>query len=395
MIVTHVITHFGWSGGAENQLSMNLRHFADPAIEHRLIVIHTADDQVDDFPGLRKQFLFPDLEPRSRPSIVRALAQVLERDGTDLLHCSLSEAALASRVVGRSRGIPVIESLVNISHERIRAVDSKRVKPWKLAMHRWLDGLTMRTVTHFHAISDTVADSWVQTVGLSRDRISVIPRGIDLAKFDPSIRPGLRAEGRRQLGLRSDAKVILHSGRQEPQKGQVYLIRALAEITHSMPNTVLLLAGRRGNATPLLEDAIVRLGLEGRVRMLGVQRDIPMLLAASDVFAFPSLYEGLGVSLLEAMASGMPCVVTSIGPFTEFVEDGVSGLMCRTQDPSDLARALGSVLSDPGLAADLGGNARKVAEDSFDIRRTAPALEAVYRTVAESAESLDLAKGES
>ena len=133
-----------------------------------------------------------------------------------------------------------------------------------------------------------------------------------------------RARGREGLGIASDAPVIVTVGRQEYQKGQTHLIAAFERVAREYPEALLLLAGRRGYESGAIDAAIARSSFGDRIRSLGHRDDLPDVLAACDVFAFPSLYEGLGGAVIEAMALGLPVVSSDLPAVREVVEDGAS-----------------------------------------------------------------------
>jgi glycosyltransferase involved in cell wall biosynthesis len=154
------------------------------------------------------------------------------------------------------------------------------------------------------------------------------------------------------------------------------LLRAAAEL----PEAVFAFAGD-GPLRPELEREAARLGVEDRVRFLGHREDVPDLLAASDVFALPSLYEGSSLALLEAMAAGRAVVSSSIGGTAELIEDGANGLLVPPGDVGALSSAIRRLLRDDGLRARLGAEGRDRVEASFAERATADAVEGVYSEV--------------
>lgn len=387
MRVVHVINRYGWSGGAENQLSMNLGRFGNPELEHSVIALYADDDPESDRTdsGARVQFLSHEKDGVRRYELFQRLHRALDDLAPDLVHTSLAEASLGARLYGLRRRVRVLESLVNISHEPLRLVDNRQVTPWKLAAHRNLDRFTMRGVTHFHALSQAVADSWIETVGIDRTRITVIPRGVDTSVFRPSADKASRQRLLRELGLPDETKLVLTVGRQEPQKGHSYLIDSMRAVVEEIPEAILLMAGREGNSTEGIRRLIEDLDIGEKVVFLGVRDDIADLLTAADCFVFPSLFEGMGVSLLEAMASGAACVITDARPFDEMVVDGESALMVPKATSRPLAQAVVRVLTDSELANELGSAARMAAVSRFRIEDTAASMEALYLRLAQGA----------
>jgi glycosyltransferase involved in cell wall biosynthesis len=387
--VAHVITDLGRSGGAEQQLVENLRAFADARLSHSVICLrpHDAYDpnslRSELAPGSRVVSLYrPDEPPGNRLRTVLRMHRAISELRPDLIHCSLAEASVPARIVGAARGIPVVESLVNISHEPVRQVDNPGVARWKLRAHTALDRLTMRRVARFHALSNTVAASWRDVVGIPEDKIEVVPRGVNLQRLDRARLPEAgRATLLGELGVPADAFVVLNVGRQEPQKGQRYLIEAMSAILDAVPSAVLLIAGRPGSSTAALAGRIEQLGLGGRVTMLGTRDDVPRLLGLASVFVLPSLFEGISNALLEAMGSGLPCVAVDAGPMNEVIRGGSSGLLVPARDPAAIAAAVVRLAGDPQLRRVLGGDARARIEADYTSERAVRGLERIYADV--------------
>jgi glycosyltransferase involved in cell wall biosynthesis len=231
-----------------------------------------------------------------------------------------------------------------------------------------------------------VKRSAVEVFRIRPDRVTVIERG-----RDPS-RLGEPGEARRRriregLGVASHAELVLSVGRQEYAKGYTQLLEALAPMVRSRPRLVALIAGRRGNATARLEELHARLNLGTRVRFMGHRGDVPDLLAAADVFAFPSIYEGFGGSAVEAMALGVPVVCCDLPTLRDVLEPGRTALFVTPGSPEDLRHALETVLDDPTLRRRLGARGREVFRERFTLSRSAERMASLYRGVARVAES--------
>jgi glycosyltransferase involved in cell wall biosynthesis len=196
------------------------------------------------------------------------------------------------------------------------------------------------------------------------------------------IDPGTAAEWgssdgvREELGIPDDAPVVGTVANFRALKGHEYLLQAAGRIREAIPEARFVLVGRGP-----LEDRVRRqaeeMGLNGTVVFAGFRTDVPRVAASFDVFALPSLYEGLSIALLEVMALGKPVVVTNVGGSPEVVSDGVDGLLVPPRDPEALARRILSVLRDAALRQRLGESARRRAAD-FDIRHAVRRTEQVY-----------------
>lgn len=385
MEILHVITSLGISGGAEQQLVSNLRRFTESRFQHRLLCVtpHDYGSRLDELPdGMRVEFVYgSDDGPGGRVETVRRIVGKVADNRPALIHASLADAALGVRIAGRRLGIPIVETLVNISHEAIRTVDNPGVSSTKLRAHRVLDRITMRWVTQFIALSETVARSWTRVVGLPPAKIQVIPRGVDADEMVVVDRDVARQKLTDELGLPDDAFILLNVGRQVAQKGHRFLFEALAGIASRMPEAVVVVAGQPGAVSESLRDQIGSLGLQDRVFLLGARSDIPSLMAAADVFVFPSVYEGFGVSLLQAMAAGLPCVAFDHGPMNELIEDDRTGVLVAFRDIGALGESLVALHGDPERRLRLGKSAQMRAGQEFSADRIAAATESLYRRI--------------
>ena len=377
--VLHVINSLGISGGAEQQLVSNLQRFTDGRLRHAIAYLYSYDFETRNEQVPAGVTLYPLREigeRRGQWTSVRRLSRLVDEVRPDLIHCALAEAAVASRIVGRLRGIPVVESLVNISHEPIRCVDNPNVTPTKLRFHMLLDRATMRGVTHFQALSPAVSQSWQRVVGLDPQHITVIPRGIDMDELTQAAQAGPgRAALLAELGIPESAFVLVAVGRHEAQKGHRYAIEAMPAILREVPDAVLLIAGRPGNRTPSLRRAIHDLALDQSVHLLGRRRDIAAIVAAADLFVFPSLFEGLGVSLLEAMALGAACLVSDAPPMNATISDGMTGLVFEPMDSAALAEVVVRAAHDPALRSALGERANDEIHRHYRLDDTARRVE--------------------
>jgi glycosyltransferase involved in cell wall biosynthesis len=148
------------------------------------------------------------------------------------------------------------------------------------------------------------------------------------------------------------------------------------------PGAQLLIVGREGFATASLERRREELGLGAHVHFLGVRSDVPEILAAADVFAFPSLYEGLGGSVLEAMGLALPVVASDLPALREVVENGRSAYLVPPADPAALAGRIAQLLGDPVRARAMGSHGRGVFQAKFTIERSAERMVELCRSLA-------------
>jgi glycosyltransferase involved in cell wall biosynthesis len=239
---------------------------------------------------------------------------------------------------------------------------------------RWANAATYRRNARVIAVSDGVAGSIRSSVP-----VDVVVHGTD-----PSLAvtgAAARAEARADLGIAPDARLVGTVGNFTAKKDQATLLRAVAELPArglgGGGDTMLVLVGL-GPLEAELKALAAGLGVADRVLFPGSRDDVYRLLPALDVFALSSRFEGLPIALLEAMATGVAPVATTVGGIPEVITDGQNGLLVDPGDPSALAAALGRVLGDDELRAHLGAAAAVRAGD-FDLVNAVRRAEDVYR----------------
>jgi glycosyltransferase involved in cell wall biosynthesis len=222
------------------------------------------------------------------------------------------------------------------------------------------------------AISLGVRDALLRS-GVAADRIRVVPSGIDLTPFET---PWDRAAIRAALGVPPDAVLVLQVAALAPHKSQTDLLKAASLLQARVPFLEIWIAGE-GPLRDALEREHASLRLDDRVRFLGFREDVPDLLRAADLFCLSSYLEGMGTSILDAMAAGLPVVATRVGGIPEAVQDGVTGLLVPARSPEALARAIADLAGDPARRKEMGERARDRVRD-FSADRTAERTRAVY-----------------
>jgi L-malate glycosyltransferase len=299
------------------------------------------------------------------------LSKLLREERPDLLHThALFAGNLAARVAGRIAGVPIV------AHAHVE--DDWRRGPAGWVQQR-LDALTARLCRRVVAVSGELREVLARR-GYPEDRLIVIENG---AAASP--RPGTEevAAVRRELGLAPGAPVVTSVARLCEVKGQRQLIEALALLP---PETCLLLVGEDlehgGSYLQLLRAEARRLEVGDRVVFAGRRTDVPLLLAASDVFALASALEGMPISVIEAMASARPVVATAVGGVPELVVDGETGILLPTRTPEALAGAIGGLLADPERARTLGAAGHCRFEAEFTSARMVARVLDLYREIA-------------
>jgi len=299
------------------------------------------------------------------PLRFQKLWQLVRREKFAVIHTHLTGANILGGMVGWLTGTPVVTTLHNtrlISQDHLY---HGRLENWVLT----------------HLIDQVIAVGWqvaeTHQARLGLEDMMVLPNAV-------AQRPPLSAEKRRQIRATiiddPEAVIFIAIGRLRPQKGFLDLLAAFAEVNKVCPRTRLLIAGQ-GPQEAELAASITALGLEQKARLLGLRHDIPDLLAASDIYVSAALWEGLPVSMLEAMAAGRPCVVTAVGDVPQ-VMDETMGIVLPPQQPDRLAHALLSLVQSPEQWPVLGQAARQKVATSFSADGWTEKQLALYRELA-------------
>jgi glycosyltransferase involved in cell wall biosynthesis len=241
--------------------------------------------------------------------------------------------------------------------------------------------LMLKLVQRVIAVSDEVKTRYARELGVPPRRLAVVRNGI---RVPPAARipdPALRLE---LVHGRPDY-VVLTPARLHRQKGHAYLLSAAAQLH----DVTFVLAGD-GPLRAELEGRARELGIAERCVFLGHRSDVPDLLAAADLFVLPSLFEGLPLSVLEAMAARRPVIATAIGGTDEAVIHELTGLLVRPRDPDALASAIRRMRSDPGLARRLAAAGRERVEREFSSVVTAHEVMWIYDEVIRNAGKVDV-----
>jgi glycosyltransferase involved in cell wall biosynthesis len=262
----------------------------------------------------------PGFDPRMYPRLARVLREF--RPTIVHTHSYVLRYALPVSRCG------IVHTVHNLAHREVDLVG------------RMLNRVALRRGVQFVAIGREVARSFLETYGA--EPAALIPNGVDVAA--PQVG---RAEWRRTHGFSDDDVLIVSVARLDPQKNPLLLMNALPDDARCH----LLLVGDGSLASE------VRRRASYRVHVLGVRADIPDILFASDVFALASDYEGLPVSVIEAMAAGLPVVATAVGGVPELVEHERTGLLVPPRDRAGLARAIERLALDASLRKTMGARA--------------------------------------
>jgi glycosyltransferase involved in cell wall biosynthesis len=375
--IVHLIETLGY-GGAERLLCTNLTYLDRDSFDHVVVYLFDTAPLQREIEALGVRCIGLQLRNhRNWPLALWMLRRQLKALAPDLLHTNLVRADIYGRIVGRSLGIPVICTIHESPYYPEVYIDNPGLNHAKYSVMKFIDALTANLcVDKFVVVSRFSGYAAEKYLGIAPSRMQLIYNSLNPelinrapAEFELTLR--------QQLGITPGERVIVHVGRLAPQKGHRYLLLAFQKILAVHSNVRLVLRGD-GPLHETLRDFSAELGIEAQVTFAKPVPQAGWLLGLSDVFVFPSLHEGLGIALLEAMAMGRPCVASDVGPIPEVVEHGRSGLLVRPGDPDALAEALVTLLQQPELSRRMGERGRQIVREKFDIRQNVRALQALY-----------------
>lgn len=291
-------------------------------------------------------------QERISPKTVKLIGAYLKENNFDLLVSQGTVANAYARAVSLFYKIPNIVT-VHSTH----GGDYSNLLVSKV--YGLIDRLTRFATGKYIAVSNHLKSEMVKS-GIPAEKITVIYNGTDFCQPNPK---------------KHKAKVIGSVGRLHPVKGYDLLIQALAKLQNK--DVVLKIAGD-GPELNHLKSLAREFSVEDRVEFVGFKQDVYKFLNTIDIYVQPSLSEGFGLSVVEAMSQGLPVVVTPAGSLTEIVKDGITGVVSKDLWPENIAIAIEKLLRDKKLAENLGKNAKEFVNNNFSIKKWVDATSEVY-----------------
>lgn len=294
----------------------------------------------------------------SVPGEALRLSRIVRAAAPDLVHLHSAKAGLAGRLALRGK-LPTVFQPHAWSFLAAGGPVATAALKWERLAARWADAIVCVSEAERRQGSEAGIDGrWV-----------VVPNGVDLEAF----RPGDKQAARAALRL-NDGPLVVCVGRLSRQKGQDVLLEAWPRVREGAPGARLVLVG----GGP--DEASLRSAAPEGVIFAGVTTEVPSWMAAADVVALPSRWEGMSLAMLEALAAGRSIVISDVPGAREAIEGG-AGVVVPIEDPAALADALSARLADPALAEAEGREGRRIAEERFGLERNLERIAEVYEDV--------------
>ncbi|MCX6171894.1 MAG: glycosyltransferase family 4 protein [Flavobacterium sp.] len=293
----------------------------------------------------------------------KALKKIITEFNPDIIHSVLFNANLLVRSIRVFDSSFVhIESLVNHTYSENR-LQEKGVTKFKLEGYRILDRITSVLGTdHFHPNGYSVAKHYHEKLGIAQKKMTVVHRGRDIKKYD------VLPFNRKEIGIDEDKIILLNVARQEYQKGQDILLKALTLLPKDILEKVhLLIVGREGKLSNELFQFVKENKLEEKVTFLGHRTAIPELLKMSNIFVFPSRFEGLPGVLIEAEAAGLPIICTDLSMMKEVVSVNQNAFVFELDNEKQLAACISKLVLDDTIRNRFALESKNIFNQKFQI----------------------------
>ncbi|MDR6553875.1 glycosyltransferase [Paenibacillus qinlingensis] len=296
------------------------------------------------------------------PRAINKLKQIIQKFNPDIVHSHMIHANILARVTRVFVKIPVLVSTAHSNNEGGKT---------RMLLYRATDSLCEITTN----VSQDAVQSYIQKKACPANKIMFVPNGINLKQFNKNEQD--YTDIRSELGLK-DEFVWLAVGRLVEVKDYHTLVTAFSEIVKRNSHCRLIIVGE-GILRATLEAYVRSLHMENHIKFLGIRKDIPRLMNASDAFVISSIWEGMPMVLLEASASELPMVATDVGGNGEVVEEEVSGYLARPIDAPDLSQKMQKMMSlTKEERTVMGKKGREFVLAKYDINAIILRWESIY-----------------
>ena len=300
-----------------------------------------------------------EFSPKVFSSAVR-ISGIVKKEGVDIIHAHSRVSQAASLFASMISGVPFVTTCHGYFKKRSRGV---------------FDTWGKKVI----AISDAVKIHLKDDLGVSEKRTELIYNGVDIDRFSRRYLEREMSALRKELGMK-DGPVIGTVGRLSSIKGQRFLIQAMRDVISHVPDAQCLIVGS-GDEEFNLKGLARSRGLEDSIYFVPSHPETQKFLAIMDVFVFPSVQEGLGIALLEALASGKACVASRAGGISNVIVNGSNGMLVDVGDVPAISKAVLSLLKNPDLRKEMGSRGMTLVTEKFTLNSMAERIIELYGKV--------------
>ncbi len=297
------------------------------------------------------------------------LARVIRKESYDIVHTHNEAGLIYGTIAARLAGI---RRIVHTEHGKEPGYHTD-------IMLQLVEKFLLKRVRCVVTVSDSLNEIMTSLMG-KQNRVLTIKNGIDTGLYSRRRQPSILKQS---LGIPSDCFLMGHVARLTPLKNQGFLLSIFGELSKQCNNLMLVIIGS-GPLRAELEDECEKMGISGSVRFLGARTDIPELLSIFDLFLLTSHTEGISITILEAMAAGVPIVASRVGGNPEIIQDSYSGFLLPLNRPGEWVRKILELIENNNERSRISGNARETVMRTFSLE----AMAAQYRSVYEKAASI-------
>jgi len=369
--IVHIITRMDMGGSAQNTLLTALHHDSQhynvwlikgSTLESAMTKAETrlVEDQLEtakkrgieiiDVPSLVRR-----ISPINDLRALVALFRLMRKLEPHIVHTHTSKAGILGRLAAWMARVPIV---IHTPHGHVfYGHFGRSLSRIFLQMEKLLGRITHHQI----ALTPEEGNDYLNLGVAKSKNISVIHSGVDLNCFKRSATES--NPKRNELAIPPNSLVVGYVGWLIPIKGVTYLVNAMAEVVQRHPNSLLVLVGKgdeKGEEETKLSKQVENLGIADHVRFLGWRPDVDEIMGCFDIFVLPSLNEGMGRVLVEAMATGLPIVASSVGGIPDLVKDGENGLLVPPADAGALKRAISDLLSDKAKRKRMGETGKRM-----------------------------------
>ncbi|MBC8178718.1 MAG: glycosyltransferase family 4 protein [Deltaproteobacteria bacterium] len=384
--VVHIITRLDMGGSAQNT-SLTCRELIR---KYEMVLVYglsfesrmTEQEKESVDRGI-KESVEKCVRVIATPSLIRRISPLQDlkalfslwrlfiRERPFIVHTHTSKAGILGRLAAKLAGVPII---IHTPHGH---VFYGHFGPLVSKCFLFTERVMARITDQMVALTQTEKNDYVALSVFSPEKVATIHSGVDVDRF-MNVQVNI-AEKKRMLGLNSKGLLVGTVGWLLPIKGPMHLLKAMPYVWENHPETSLIFVGK-GDLEKGLKEEARRMGVSDKVIFLGWRDDIPEIMETIDVFVLPSLNEGMGRVLVEAMAAGKPVVASRVGGILDLVKEGQNGFLAEPGDEKGLAIAIKKLLEDKKMRDEMGKRGREMAQ-GFSVEKMIEKIDVLYESL--------------